>query len=126
MKDDFDKWTAKDARDKKIIVAILVTMTIASTIQSGMLFYEHQQLKAQVTSLEEDISNNAEDTYTLLASDGARLYTIMDTLIRIFHYAKPHKQPAWNCPECSEIHEKAKKNGSVSTANLKKHVKVKK
>ena len=91
-------------RTTKFVVAILTFMTIAFTVQSAILYDE-------LTELRSDVDSHAEDVYVLMRSDSARQYTIMDTIIRIFHYAKPHKSPAWACPECAEIHEKTKKNG---------------
>lgn len=98
-------------RTTKFVVAMLTFMCIAFTIQSAIVYNE-------VATLRSEVEASTEDVYTLMSSDGARLYTIMDTMIRVFHYAKPHKAPAWNCPECAEIHEKAKKAGSVSVYTL--------
>ena len=101
-----------ETRSIKFVVAILIFMCVASTTQNAILYNE-------VATLRGEVETNAEDVYTLMSSDGARLYTIMDTVIRVFHYAKPHKKPSWACPECAEIHEKAKKEGSVSVFTLK-------
>ena len=51
-----------------------------------------------------------EDIYKLSALDSIRGYVTMDTLIRVFHYAKPHKSPAWACPECADIRKKGLPN----------------
>ena len=105
-------------KDNKVVVGMLVLMTAAFTAQSVVLFQNQQEMRQDVVDLHSEVEGNAEDVYTLMSSDGARLYTIMDTMIRVFHYAKPHKKPAWNCPECAEIHERAKKAGSVSVYTL--------
>ena len=56
------------------------------------------------------IVEHVEDIYKLSALDSIRGYVTMDTLIRVFHYAKPHKAPVWNCPECSDIRKKGLPN----------------
>ena len=56
------------------------------------------------------IVEHVEDIYKLSALDSIRGYVTMDTLIRVFHYAKPHKSPAWACPECAEIKKKGLPN----------------
>lgn len=65
---------------------------------------------------EEDITveDEIENIYVLLQQINSREYTMMDTMIRIFHYAKPHKGPTWNCPECAEIHDRAKATDTVT------------
>jgi len=93
-----------ETKTVKFVVAILMFMTIAFTVQSAVLYSE-------MTELRTEVNGHADDIYVLMRSDSARQYTIMDTIIRVFHYAKPHKSPAWACPECAEIHEKTKKNG---------------
>ena len=110
-------------KDNKVVVMMLVLITVAFTVQSAVLFQNQQEMRQDIVDLQSDVDGHAEDVYVLMRSDSARLYTIMDTMIRVFHYAKPHKSPAWNCPECSDIHDKAKKAGSVSVANIKKNSK---
>ena len=56
------------------------------------------------------IKEHIEDIYKLSTLDSIRGYVTMDTLIRVFHYAKPHKAPVWNCPECSDIRKKGLPN----------------
>ena len=56
------------------------------------------------------IVEHVEDIYILSALDSIRGYVTMDTLIRVFHYAKPHKSPAWACPECADIRKKGLPN----------------
>jgi hypothetical protein len=109
-----------ELRDKKICVTILVCMTIAYTVQSALLLFNQEQLRDDIHLLRSEVDGHSEDVYTLMRSDSARLYTIMDTQIRTLHYAKPHTKPVWACPECTEIHDRAKKEGSVSTFHLKK------
>ena len=40
-------------------------------------------------------------------------------LIRVFHYAKPHKSPVWNCPECADIRKKGLPNKQLPGERLK-------
>ena len=54
------------------------------------------------------VEDEVENIYVLIQQINAREYTMMDTMIRIFHYAKPHAGPTRGCPECSEIHDRAK------------------
>ena len=56
------------------------------------------------------IVEHVEDIYKLSALDSIRGYVTMDTLIRVFHYAKPHKSPTWACPECADIRKKGLPN----------------
>ena len=56
------------------------------------------------------IVEHVEYIYKLSALDSIRGYVTMDTLIRVFHYAKPHKSPAWACPECADIRKKGLPN----------------
>ena len=43
----------------------------------------------------------------------------MDTLIRVFHYAKPHRGPVYGCPECSDIKKKGLPNKQLPGEKLK-------
>lgn len=63
---------------------------------------------------EMSVEDEVENIYVLIQQINAREYTMMDTMIRIFHYTKPHKGPTWNCPECAEIHGRAKNTGMVT------------
>tara|TARA_B100000745_G_scaffold281471_1_gene214180 strand:+ start:289 stop:633 length:345 start_codon:yes stop_codon:yes gene_type:complete len=110
-------------KDAHVIMIMLILIAVAFTAQVAVLFQNQQEMRQDIIDLRSDVDGHAEDVYTLMRSDSARLYTIMDTMIRVFHYAKPHKSPAWNCPECSDIHDKAKRAGSVSVANIKKNTK---
>jgi hypothetical protein len=59
---------------------------------------------------EQFIVEHIEDIYKLSVLDSVRGYVTMDTLIRVFHYAKPHKNPVGNCPECADIRRKGLPN----------------
>ena len=72
---------------------------------------DQQQLVIdQETKDRKFVSENIEDIYKLSVLDSVRGYVTMDTLIRVFHYAKPHKSPTWNCPECEDIRKKGLPN----------------
>ena len=59
---------------------------------------------------EKFVKEHVEDIYKLSVLDSVRGYVTMDTLIRVFHYAKPHKGPVYGCPECSDIKKKGLPN----------------
>jgi hypothetical protein len=76
---------------------------------------EQVRLAETVKSLEdkldktaEEFSDHVDDIYILMKSDSSKLYTIMDTEVRILHYTKPHKHPVWLCPECAEQKDREK------------------
>ena len=72
---------------------------------------DQQQLVIdQETKDRKFVSENIKDIYKLSVLDSVRGYVTMDTLIRVFHYAKPHKSPTWNCPECEVIRKKGLPN----------------
>ena len=72
---------------------------------------DQQQLVIdQETKDRKFVSENIEDIYKLSVLDSVRGYVTMDTLIRVFHYAKPHKGPVYGCPECSDIRKKGLPN----------------
>jgi cell division protein FtsL len=64
------------------------------------------------------IKEHIEDIYKLFVLDSVRGYVTMDTLIRVFHYAKPHKSPVWNCPECADIRKKGLPNKQLPGERL--------
>jgi hypothetical protein len=109
-----------DARSQKFIVAMLVCMTVAFSAQSATLLYNQESLHEEMGELRSQADGHAEDVYVLMKSDSARLYTIMDTQIRTFHYAKPHIGPTRGCPECAEIYERAKNSGGIHASDLHK------
>jgi len=72
---------------------------------------DQQQLVIdQETKDRKFVSENIEDIYKLSVLDSVRGYVTMDTLIRVFHYAKPHKGPVYGCSECSDIRKKGLPN----------------
>ena len=81
---------------KTTFLATVATLTLA------VLVYHTSLLRSEVLSLRAETNGHVEDIYFLMKSDSSRLYTIMDTEVRILHYAKPHKHDMWACPECAE------------------------
>lgn len=71
-------------------------------------------LTAPPADEEMSVEDEVENIYVLIQQINAREYTIMDTMIRTFHYVKPHKGPTWNCPECAEIHDRARNVDTVT------------
>ena len=68
---------------------------------------------------EKFVKEHVEDIYKLSVLDSVRGYVTMDTLIRVFHYAKPHKGPVYGCPECSDIKKKGLPNKQLPGERLK-------
>lgn len=89
--------------DSKWIVVIVLLGIVGTTIQNVFL---REELNGIVLESRKDYEQDLEDVYFLMKSDSARLYTIMDTEVRILHYAKPHKHAMWACPECAEQKQK--------------------
>ena len=71
-------------------------------------------LTAPPADEEMSVEDEVENIYVLIQQINAREYTMMDTMIRIFHYAKPHEGPTRNCPECADIHDRSKSTGMVT------------
>lgn len=43
------------------------------------------------------------------------IYMLTDLTLRSYHYAKPHKHPVTQCPECYDIVNRIKNQGKVVT-----------
>ena len=100
---------------KTTFLAVVATLTLA------VLVYHTSLLRSEILSLREETSGHAEDIYFLMKSDSARLYTIMDTEVRILHYAKPHKHDMWACPECAEQKDREKLDETLQNQSRHKH-----
>ena len=82
----------------------------------SMLGYDILQKEEMIKQHEADMSyirENVDEIYRNTELANTRAFVIMDTLIRVFHYAKPHKEAAWCCPECSDILEKGRPNKNM-------------
>ena len=100
---------------KTTFLAVVATLTLA------VLVYHTSLLRSEILSLREETNGHAEDIYFLMKSDSARLYTIMDTEVRILHYAKPHKHDMWACPECAEQKEREKLDEKIQNKSGHNH-----
>ena len=100
---------------KTTFLAVVATLTLA------VLVYHTSLLRSEILSLRQETNGHAEDIYFLMKSDSARLYTIMDTEVRILHYAKPHKHAMWACPECAEQKDREKINASKTVQSQDRH-----
>ena len=102
--------------NKKItFLATVATLTLA------VLVYHVSLLRSEVLSLRKEANGHAEDIYLLMQSDGSKLYTIMDTEVRILHYAKPHKHTMLGCPECAEQKDREKLNAQKEIQSKSRH-----
>jgi hypothetical protein len=109
--------------NKDVAVAFLC---FAVAVSMGYTLYQQQ---ITIQRQEDDmviIEDHLEGLYTNSARENARTYTIMDTIIRIFHYTKPHKGPIRGCPECSDIMKKSgeKKKVVIPKVKIKTAVKA--
>lgn len=91
--------------DSRNVIAILCFLIAASM---GYTLYQQQGVIQKQEDDMDLIKDHLEGLYRNSAVENSRTYTIMDTIIRIFHYAKPHKGPTWNCPECEDIRKQSK------------------
>ena len=98
--------------NKLMIVLVLAVSGLAG--QNAMVYKAQLETQEEMIETQQQMNGHMEDYYTLMKSDSGRLYTIMDTIIRIFHYAKPHKEAVWSCTECSEIHDRVKTNDMIT------------
>ena len=100
---------------KTTFLATVATLTLA------VLVYHTSLLRSEVLSLRAETNGHVEDIYFLMKSDSSRLYTIMDTEVRILHYAKPHKHDMWACPECAEQKDREKLNEKIQNKSGHNH-----
>ncbi len=97
-------------KDSSWIILILVLGIVSTTIQNLFMMQEVTLLEEKMETAQKEYEGHLDDVYFLMKSDSARLYTIMDTEVRILHYAKPHKHPMWACPECAEQKQRGEKD----------------
>ena len=92
-----------------LIVGTFVLMVFGMYLQEQTRQEMIQTQRAMIIQQQQDmafVKDHLDGIYMTARADNSRTYTIMDTLIRIFHYAKPHKGPTWNCPECEDLRKK--------------------
>lgn len=82
-------------KDSKWIIIMILLAVVAVSVQN-------YSLRTDINESRKAYEKDLDDVYLLMKMDSSRLYTIMDTEVRILHYVKPHKEPMWGCPECSE------------------------
>lgn len=70
--------------------------------QTSLLCDQTKLLDNRISETSEEFDEHMNDIYLLMRSDSSKLYTIMDTEVRILHYAKPHQHVMVGCPECAE------------------------
>ena len=91
-----------------VFLATLVAVVGASVYQTRLLCQKVEHLESRISETSEEFDEHMNDIYLLMQSDGSKLYTIMDTEVRILHYAKPHKHTMLGCPECAEQKDRGK------------------
>ena len=85
------------------------TQMLTSQYYNAIIDQQEVAIKSHQKN-EEFVKEHIEDIYKLSVLDSVRGYVTMDTLIRVFHYAKPHKGPVYGCPECADIKKKGLPN----------------
>ena len=95
-------------------LVFLTLVTIGSSYQTYLLCQKTESFGAKV-------DEHMDDIYFLMKSDSSRLYTIMDTEVRILHYAKPHKHAMWACPECAEQKDREKIDAKKEIQDQSRH-----
>ena len=97
-------------KDSSWIMLVLLLGIVSTTIQNFVMMEEVVSLEKKMETAQKEYEGHLDDVYFLMKSDSARLYTIMDTEVRILHYAKPHTHPMWACPECAEQKQRGEKD----------------
>lgn len=82
----------------------------------GKIYQESMAIKQD----KENWEKNVAEIDDLIARQNQTMGVMMDTQIRIFHYAKPHTAAISFCPECFEIMQRAKKDPKVIEDEFKK------
>ena len=98
------------------VLAAVVTVG-ASSYQTRLLCQKVELLENRISETSEEFDEHMEDIYLLMKMDSSRLYTIMDTEVRILHYTKPHKHATFGCSECAEQKDRGK-NAQKEVQNL--------
>jgi hypothetical protein len=93
------------------------TQLVTAKYYRAIIDHQKVSIKKHQES-EKFVKEHVEDIYKLFVLDSVRGYITMDMLIRVFHYAKPHKSPVWNCPECADIRKKGLPNKQLPGERL--------
>lgn len=89
---------------KHLGLAVAFILVAAASFYAGTLSSQLKGAQAEKANWEQNIA----EIDDLIARQNQTMGVMMDTQIRIFHYAKPHDAPIYGCPECAEILRKAK------------------
>ena len=93
-----------------ILLCCLTVVIGVDVYHARLLSQEVKLLQNRISATSEEFDEHMEDIYLLMKMDSSRLYTIMDTEVRILHYTKPHKHATFGCPECAEQKDREKTN----------------
>jgi len=85
-----------------LYVLLMWRCTVLEADNNG-LRHTNNELKRQLCEYQEEKDKYLIDIYKLMEQQNETLYINMDTLVRVFHYVKPHKTPVKGCPECYKI-----------------------
>ena len=85
------------------------TQLVTSSYYRSIINHQQDVIDQEVKD-RQFVTEHIEDIYKLSVMESVRGYVTMDTLIRVFHYAKPHKGPVYGCPECADIRKKGLPN----------------
>ena len=87
----------------KMVDICVMALVCANVL--GIVYVVDQQNKLTI-SMEEDVAyikEEMDEVYGMKAREEAKAYILMDTMIRVFLYAKPHKTPQPACPESARL-----------------------
>lgn len=107
----------KDIKNNPQCIFGAIMVTISSVIIATSLFFTVSyfkrfseerkiELAKEIKFREEELKETRElyeDTLRSIILIEHRLFTVMDTEIRILHYAIPHKEHILGCPECFKV-----------------------
>ena len=87
----------------KMVDICVIALVCANVL--GIVYIAEQQnyLTASMKKDIEYIKEEMDEIYGMKAREEAKAYVLMDTMIRVFHNAKPHKTPQPACPECDSL-----------------------
>ncbi|MFO1021528.1 MAG: hypothetical protein U0903_12650 [Planctomycetales bacterium] len=92
-------------------LALAFVLVAAASFGGGILYQQAvgmSQQGAEIKKEKESWEQNIAEIDDLIARQNQTMGVMMDTQVRIFHYARPHEYPITACPECAEIIRRAK------------------
>lgn len=88
---------------KNLKKTVLYLAATAAAFSCVFLFVEtRSSIKAMDTKMD-SIEENFEEIYRMKAREEAKSYVTLDTMLRLFHYVKPHTETHVLCPECDDV-----------------------